>query len=250
MRRLLDSHVHIDGFNDLEQSKKDCIESGIDAIVCVGGDVESSKKSLKISDKYPDFYFPAIGVHPANVLKTELDEAVVYISENLDRCVALGEVGLDYAYDFAKSKEVRAKMRHYLEALLEVAIEYEKPVSVHSRSAYKDTLDIVSNAGVEGVFHWYDGPIHTLRQLLDAGYYISATPSVEYSKGARNVMLETSLERILVETDSPVYLRNLERKSTPVDVIRVVDALAELKGLNSAEVARVTTRNAERLFGL
>jgi len=89
-----------------------------------------------------------------------------------------------------------------------------------------------------------------LKDILDAGSYVSATPSVAYSKGARAVMAEAPIERILVETDSPVYLRNLARRSTPVDVKLVVDTLAELKGMDASEVSMVTARNAERLFRL
>ncbi len=250
MRRLIDSHVHIEGFSDPASLMQNCIDAGIDGVLCVGGDIESSKKVLSIAESYPGYYFPAIGVHPYSFLKNDQSEAVEFITDNIGNCVALGEVGLDYAYDFAKHKDIRARMRTYLEALLGIAASFDKPVSMHSRSAYKDTLKLATDAGVKGVFHWYDGPIHTLRELLDAGYYVSATPSVEYSKGARAVMLEAPLERILVETDSPVYLRSLDRQSSPLDVVRVVDALAELKGLDAGEVARVTTRNAERLFGL
>ena len=250
MRRLIDSHVHIEGFPDAVMIMRVSVEAGVDAVVCVGGDIESSEKSLEVAGLFPGFYHPAIGVHPSNILKTDLGAAEAFISENLSGCVALGEVGLDYAYDFARSKPVRARMRGLLERLLELAADAGVPASVHSRSAYRDTLEIVVDSGVEAVFHWYDGPLHVLRKLLDAGFYVSATPAVEYSKGARAVMLEVPLERILVETDSPVFLRGLGRESSPVDVVGVVGALAELKGVGAAEVARVTTRNTERLFGI
>ena len=248
MKRLVDSHVHLDGFPDIKLIRSECMEAGVDAVICVGGDIESSRQAIAASSEFPEFFYPAIGVHPSNVLKTDLVDAEAFIVENLSKCVALGEVGLDYAYDFSRYQDLRAVMRDYLERLLVVASDVGVPASVHSRSAYRDTLDIVAESGVEAVFHWYDGPVHTLRRLLDAGYYVSATPSVEYSKGARAVMLEAPLERILVETDSPVFLRGLGRESSPVDVVRVVDALAELKGLDPVEVGRVTTRNAESLF--
>jgi TatD DNase family protein len=250
MKRLIDSHVHIDGFPDAGLVRQQSLSAGVDSIICVGGDIDSSKLSMTVAEQYPNFYFSAIGVHPSNILNVDLAEAESFISENLSRCIAMGEVGLDYAYDFARSNEVRAKMRGALERLLRLAVDAGVPASVHSRSAYKDTLDIVVESGVETVFHWFDGPIHVLRDLLDAGLYVSATPAIEYSKGVRTVMVEAPLESILVETDSPVYLRSLERKSSPVDVVRVVDILADLKGLDSGEVARITTRNTERLFGI
>ena len=250
MRRLIDSHAHIDGFNDPESLMKKSIETGINGVICVGGDLASSKYTLEVASRFPEFYFPAIGIHPANILKTDLNEALLFLRDNLDKCVALGEVGLDYAYDFAKPKDVRKKMREYLGKLLELASERGLPASVHSRSAYKDTLELVMEADVKAVFHWYDGPIHTLKELLDAGFYVSATPAIEYSKGVQAVMREAPLERILVETDSPVFMRSLGRENTPLDVVLVVDALADLKNLDPVEVARVTTRNTETLFGI
>ena len=250
MRRLIDSHVHMESFGDPESVVQQSKDAGLDAVICVGGSLESSMVAKLLARKYPDYFYPALGVHPSEVLKEDIDAAVAYLRENLDGCVAVGEVGLDYAYSFAKPKDVRARMREGFSRFLDVASEFGLPVSIHSRSAYRDSLELAAGAGVEGVFHWYDGPLHTLRGILDAGFYVSATPSVAYSKGVMAVMEEAPIDRVLVETDSPVYLRNLGRRSTPVDVGLVVDALAGLKGMDPGEVSRVTARNAERLFRL
>ena len=250
MRRLIDSHVHMESFEDadsvIEQSKSE----GIDAIISVGGSLSSSKFSKQLAARYPDYVYPALGVHPSEVLKEDIDASINYLRKNLDGCVAVGEIGLDYAYSFAKPKGIRQKMRDIFKRFLGVASEFNLPVSVHSRSAYKDSLDLAVEAGVTGVFHWYDGPLHTLNDILDAGFYVSATPSIEYSKGARAVMSEAPIERILVETDSPVFLRKYDRRSTPVDVKLVVGALAELKEMTPSEVSNITARNTETLFNL
>jgi TatD DNase family protein len=250
MRYIIDSHVHIEGFTHIESILNEAREVGVDAVICVGGDIESSKKSVEAAQLFPDFFYPAIGVHPSNILNVDLVTAEEFLLENISNCVALGEVGLDYAYGFAKSRDVRIKMKIYLERFLEIASEARVPVSVHSRSAYNDTLDLVIDSGVDAVFHWYDGPIHILHRLIDSGFYVSATPAIEYSKGVRAAMHEAPLERILVETDSPVYLRNLGRESKPVDVVRVVNVLANLKDIDRSEVVRITTRNTESLFGI
>ena len=248
MRRIIDSHAHMEAFDDAEKVMFDCLDAGVSAVICVGGDLDSSSQSLSLAERYSGFFYPAIGVHPSNVLNTDLCEAVEFVSDNLPYCVALGEVGLDYAYDFARSEDVRSLMRDFLESFLEVASDFGLPASVHSRSAYRDTLDLVTKSGVEAVFHWYDGPLHTLEEIIDGGYYVSAAPAIEYSRGVQAVMLEAPLERILVETDSPVFLRSLDRRSRPDDVVRVVESLAGLKGLGFDEVAGVTARNTERLF--
>lgn len=250
MRRLVDSHVHMESFDDPVAVLSESKSLGVDAVICVGGSLSSSLDAKRIAERHEGFLFPALGVHPSEILKEDIDAAVACFRNSLDGCVAVGEIGLDYAYSFAKPKDVRSRMREAFSNLLSLAAEFNLPTSIHSRSAYKDSLELATTAGVEGVFHWYDGPIHTLKGILDAGFYVSATPSVVYSKGARAVMEEAPLERILVETDSPVYLRNLSRRSTPVDVHLVVEALAELKDIGPEEVARVTTRNAERLFRL
>jgi len=248
MKRLIDSHVHMESFEDADSIIQQSKNEGIDAIVCVGGTLNSSIFAKNLAATHPGYVYPALGVHPSEVLKEDIDASIEYLMGNLDGCVAVGEIGLDYAYSFAKPKDIRLKMREIYKRFLGVASEFNLPVSVHSRSAYKDSLDLAFEAGVAGVFHWYDGPIHTLKEILDAGFYVSATPSIEYSKGARAVMEEAPIERILVETDSPVFLRKHDRKSTPVDVKLVVDTLADLKEMDAGEVSAITARNTENLF--
>ncbi len=250
MRGIIDSHVHMESFEDPDSIIQLSKESGIDAIICVGGNLESSRFTKTLAEKYPRYVYPALGVHPADVITEDIDAAIEYLRCNLDSCVAVGEIGLDYAYSFAKPKDIREKMRAIYMRFLELAAEFNLPAAIHSRSAYKDSLSLAVEAGVKGVFHWYDGPLHTLRDIIDAGFYISATPSVEYSKGARAVMRKAPMDRIIVETDSPVYMRKYDRKSTPVDVKLVIEALADLKEMDSLEVASITTRNTEKLFNL
>jgi TatD DNase family protein len=250
MWRLVDTHAHMESM-DAELIRSDALAAGVDAVVCVGGDLESSIKSLELAQGFPDFYYPAIGVHPYNFLKVDADAAERFLAENIGLCVAMGEVGLDYAYDFARSNDVRLRMKEVFRSFLRVADEAGKPVSVHSRSAYLDAFELVEASGVcEAVFHWFDGPLHVLRKILDAGFFISVSAALGYSRGVRTVIAEAPLEWILVETDSPVFLRDLNRLSVPADVVGVVEALAELKGLDFDEVARVTTANAVRFFGL
>jgi len=251
LRRLMDSHVHLDGMGDPEAVIGRARAAGVDAVVAVGGNLESSARALEIAELHPCYVFPAVGVHPADVLKVDLSEALAYVGENAARAVAVGEIGLDYAYGFARPPEVRERMRALYRGLLEVAEAQGLPVAVHSRSAYGDALAGLREVDVPGaVFHWYDGPVHVLRDILDAGYYVSATPAARYSRGHMEVVRETPLERLLVETDSPVHLRDLGRMSEPADVRLTVDAVAELKGVEPEEVARVSTLNAETLFRL
>ncbi len=249
MRRVIDSHVHMEGLGDAEAVLGRAREAGVDAVVAVGGDAESSAYALELAGRHRGYVYPGIGVHPSEALKVDHGEALRFVREYADRATLIGEVGLDYAYPFAREAEVREKMRALYSGLLEVAAEEGLPVAVHSRSAYKDSLDLLRRHDVSGaVFHWYDGPLETLREILDSGFYVSATPAAEYSKGHRAVLAEAPMERILVETDSPVHLRRLGRRSEPADVWLTVHALAGLKGMEPGEVAGIATRNTETLF--
>ena len=249
--RLIDSHVHLDGLVDVDGALERARGVGVEGVVAVGGSIQSSGGALAAAHRHSGFVFPGVGVHPAEALKVEVDEASAFASSHASEAVVIGEIGLDYAYGFAKPQEVRERMRTLFSALLSVAEENRLPVSVHSRSAYSDTLKLIRGRDLPGaVFHWYDGPLHILGEILDEGYYVSATPAAAHSKGHRAVVSETPLERMLVETDSPVQLRSECRMSEPADVLLTVREVALIKGLEPDEVARVSTRNAEHLFRL
>ena len=251
MRRVIDSHVHMDGLGDADEVIRRAREAGVDAVVAVGGSVESSAYALQLAGRHEDYVVPGIGVHPSEALKVDHGEAMRFVRENVGKASLVGEVGLDYSYPFARSEDAKDRMRALCSGLVEIAAEMGLPVSFHSRSAYMDTLEILRRHDVQGaVFHWYDGPLDTLRLILDSGYYVSATPAAEYSKGHRAVLADAPMDRILVETDSPVHLRRLGRRSEPADVWLTVHALAEIKGMEPGEVAGIATRNTETLFRL
>lgn len=251
MRRVIDSHVHMDGLGDADAVVRRAEAAGVDAVVAVGGSVESSAYALRLSEKHKGYVFPGVGVHPSEALNVDPGEAVRFVREHAARASLVGEVGLDYSYPFARGEDARERMRGLFSGLVGVAAEAGLPVSVHSRSAYRDALDILRRHDVgAAVFHWYDGPLDTLRHILDSGYHVSATPAAEYSRGHRAVLAEAPMDRILVETDSPVHLRRLGRRSEPADVWLTVHAVAGIKGMEPGEVAGIATRNTETLFRL
>ncbi len=249
--RVIDSHVHLASLDNVDEVIKRANAVEVYAIVAVGGDIDSSKVSVIFAEEYSHYVYPGIGVHPSEVLKVDHDIACSFISENAEKAVTIGEIGLDYAYDFSGSKDVRKRQRALYGRLLAIAEEHGKPVSIHSRSAYRDSLKLLRMYDLPGaVFHWFDGPLNVLSEIIDCGYYVSATPAIEYSKGHRAVLAKAPLERILVETDSPVYLRRYGRVSEPADVLITIKELAALKGSSTDEVSKVSARNTETLFRL
>jgi TatD DNase family protein len=253
MYRLIDTHAHLDEIESIEQVLGEAKQAGLNAIIAVGSDIASNEKTLKIAGYYQGFVYPALGYHPENIKEPEIDASLAFIESHIEEAVAVGEVGLDY------SKWVRAAadkdlQKRALSRLLKIAGDNDKPALIHSRYAWRDALDAVIECGIEkAVFHWYTGTSSVLRDIIARGYYISVTPAVEYHEEHRRAVKEAPLERLLLETDAPVvYARGREKefRSSPADVVRSLRGAAALRRMTEAEVAKATTENAKRLFGL
>jgi TatD DNase family protein len=133
-----------------------------------------------------------------------------------------------------------------------MAREYAKPVAIHSRYAWEDALHQVQEAGVDrAVFHWFTGFSSVLKEIINGGYFVSATPATEYHEEHRRAVKEAPLERLFLETDSPVtYGRSMRYESQPADIVRGLGAVSQLKGIPEATVAEQTTTNAINFFSL
>ncbi|MDD4859153.1 MAG: TatD family hydrolase [Dehalococcoidales bacterium] len=253
MLQLIDTHAHIEQLADLPGALEQAKDNGVVAIIGVGMDEESNRKILQIAAEHPGFIYPAFGWHPWELRKETFDRTLSFIETNIGQAVAIGEIGLDY---HKKVKEIAPKdFQHIvLKELLNLAKKYGKPVLLHSRYAWHDALDLVTGAGIEkAVFHWYTGPSSVLRGIVNQGYYLSATPSIEYHEEHRRAVKEIPLDKLLLETDSPVVYgrgREFEFESRPADVRRSLSGAAILKDLPPAQLAAITTTNARKLFPL
>jgi TatD DNase family protein len=253
MYRLIDTHAHLDEIGNLEQVLAKARLAGVIAIVAVGSDYESNRKVMQLAELYKDFVYPALGWHPWNIEDSEIDDNLEFIEAHIDRAVAVGEVGLDY-HKRVRARADKDRQKQVLREVLRVAGAHKKPALIHSRYAWRDALDLVEEAQLEkAVFHWYTGTSSVLRDIVSQGYYISATPAVEYHEEHRRAVKEIPMERLLLETDSPVVYRRgseFEYESSPADVLRSLRGAAELTGVSEAQVAEATTANALRFFGL
>jgi len=241
--RLVDTHAHLNEFSDLDNVLEGAKASEVTAIVAVGMDHESNVKTLEYSKLYKGYVYPALGVHPWRI-KESVEEAVGFIKQNIDRCVAIGEIGLDY---WIKTDQETQKLVY--KDLLNLAVGENKAVCVHARGAWEDAYDLVKESRVKkAVFHWYSGPLEVLQRILDSGYFVSATPAAEYSKHHREALQHTPLENILLETDSPVKYKGVD--SEPSHVYKTLKYVAEIKGVSEEILAEKTTENAIELFNL
>jgi TatD DNase family protein len=251
--KLIDTHAHLEDVEHLDEALARAEESGIDAVVTMGADSKSNSWALNESTKHerPGLkIFRALGIHPSLVDASKVDDDVQFVEDNADRVVAVGEIGLDYWYKAVrKDEEKRALQRITFARLLEVARKHGKPVSIHSRGAWTDCVNMTVEAGVKkAVFHWFTGSQDDLKKLLDSGYYVSASPAAAYSKEHRAIVEYAPLERILLETDSPVSYKG--EAANPSFVLKALAAVAELKKERQEKVAEATTENAETVFGI
>ena len=253
MYRLFDTHAHLEQLENLGDALARARDAGVTGIIGVGMDYDSNRKILEIADEYPGMVFPALGWHPWGISSAEMDRSLAFIEENMDRAVAVGEIGLDY-HKRVRERADKELQKDVLKKLLGIARRHDKPALVHSRYAWRDALDAVLECGVtKAVFHWYTGPSSVLRDILINGFHLSATPSVEYHEEHRRAVKEAPAERLLLETDAPVVYgrgRDIEFTSMPADVRRSLDGASLLKGIDGVKLAETTTRNALDLFNL
>jgi TatD DNase family protein len=256
MYRLVDVHAHLEDVKDLEVTLERAKKVGVCAVVTAGSDYYSSRWALQLSERRSNAgprVYAVIGVHPWNLRNMEsskIDSTLEFIQANVDKAVGVGEIGLDYWLKEARKDESKRELqKKTFKSLLEIAKDCEKPVVVHSRGAWKDCFDLVKDAGVkEAVFHWFTGPLDVLESLLEEGYKVSATPAVAYSKELRRTIQNTPIEKILLETDSPVNYRG--KTAEPGDVVITLNEVAALKGIEKEDVADKTTRNAVNFFNV
>jgi len=239
---LIDVHAHLDSLNDLSASLEEAREAGVKSIIAVGMDVESNKKTLKIAQANSGYVHPALGYHPWEIKEEKAEENLSFIRDHVEECVALGEIGLDYKIKV--KKELQWKI---FGELLDIARKSEKPAIVHCRFSHLRALEMVKEKKIErAVFHWYSGPADLLGKILAIGYFISATPALIYSPPHQEAIKLAPLERILLETDTPVSYQG--REARPKDVRTSMERVAMLKGLDPLKVSEQTTINASRFF--
>jgi len=243
-RLLIDAHAHLNELEELEQDLEEARQQGVSAIVGVGMDLHSNQRILSAAEENPGFVFPAIGYHPWEIKKQEINETLAFVEENIERCVAIGEVGLDY-----KAKVKKRLQKDVFSEMINISVQCNKTMILHCRYSHQRVFSMISDMGAKkAVFHWYVGPLDLLREIIDSGHYISATPALMYSPPHQDAVRAAPLERILLETDCPVSYQG--RVSRPSDVRITLREVAKIKGLSPENVAERTTQNAKGLFGL
>lgn len=251
---MIDTHCHID-FTDFDRDREAVIASavaqGVDRLINIGADMESSRRSLALALAH-DAIYCTVGIHPHD--SKTLTPAFLAEMETMassPRVVGIGEIGLDY-YRNLSPRDIQR--RAFIQQL-DLAARLKLPVVIHVREAMEEALEIIeAYAGrLRGVFHCFPGTTEQAGYLVELGFLISVNGVLTYKNSRMStVAREMDLETILIETDSP-YLTpepHRGRRNLPEYVRLVCARLAELKGISPAEADKITTRNAEKLFRL
>jgi len=257
VRKIFDTHAHLDHLKDLDGALARAQEEGVEGIVTLGMDLSSSKKNLEIKRTTTSpRIFLAMGIHPSEADLQEVPLCIDLIKENLDEVSAIGEIGLDFWYKWVrKDAQKKNEQRKVYRAFLELAYECQLPAVVHSRGVWRECFESAKEIGLEKVlFHWYSGPLDVLDDIMKEGYFISATPSIAYSPEARDAVDRAHIEQLLIETDSPVFYKNREThegfEAEPKDVFKTLEAYCRLKNADPDETVGIFNNNAKRFFNM
>lgn len=250
---LFDSHCHLQDKrlgDDISSVIDRAEKAGVKKILCCGSTEEDWDDVARLSEKFP-ILIPAFGLHPWYIDERsekwlfKLEEMLVSFPS-----AAVGEIGLDHVID----RKDKSEQLDVFSAQIELAARYNRPVSIHCRKAWGDLISLFEEKDCvcqEGVIHSYSGSAELIDRLVKFGFFISFSGSVTFERNrkAQESVKRTRLDRLLVESDSPdIPPYGVEGVNEPCNMINVIKRIAEIRGVDPQEIARITYENAERVF--
>ena len=247
---FIDSHCHIyyDTFNnDIVDVINRAQDVGVEKLICIGVDLESSESCINLANKFKNVY-ATVGFHPHESKLAEPDFLNILNSMAEDsKVVAIGEIGLDFHYNHSNA-DIQRKV--FIQQL-ELAKSINLPVVVHSRNADDETFQDISNTkSSQGVIHCFSSDLRQAKKIIELGYYISFTGLITFANELVEVIENIPIDKILIETDSP-YLAPIPfrgKRNEPKNVVEIAKKIALIKKIDLASVENNTTNNTLRLF--
>ena len=246
------SHINDKEINEANELVNECIENNVTKIAVVGYDYASSLRALNLAKSNENVY-AICGLQPGGVNEFDGDFTNFVKLFDDERCICIGEIGLDYYYG-KDDKELQLK---YFEEQLRIATKYKKPIEIHCRDAHEDTFNLLEkyHKELDGIIlHCYTGSVEMMYRYIKLGAYISISGVVTFknAKTIKEVVEACPIDRLLVETDDP-YLTPVPfrgKENHPSYVRYVVKEIANIKNMEESEVARITYNNAIKVFHL
>lgn len=251
---MIDTHCHID-FEDFDSDREEVIQrakDNLDHVIVSGYSNDSNIKVLKLSKDNEGFIYPTFGFHPVssqNATQEDIKIAHENVRKYIDDIVAIGEVGMDYFY--VSDKDLRERQEEIFRGFLDLANEYKVPIVMHVRDCEKKAVNIIEDYEdiPYFVFHCYGGSLKTAKRIMNRGdSYMSFSTMLCYSKHHQDLIEKIDLNYVLTETDSPYLAMRKEDRNEPVNVMKAVHKIAEIKNMDVASVDEITTNNARKIF--
>ena len=247
---LVDTHCHLDQFDDVEVVIETASEQGVTRLVVVSEDPESMRRVLELKRQYPTHVLAGLGLHPVWIIQNRdaVQSALEQLEEILPQADELGEVGLDHKW--ATDRVDQLLQEEVLARQLDLAARCAKPINLHARRCLRQTMERAiafrRDTGLNAQMHWFTQSRKLVRICNDEGVYVSVGPTVLNDEQTQRVALEISDELLLLETDAPVSVGG--RPGHPLRVREVAECLARLRGLEVEEIAALCAQNFARFI--
>ncbi len=252
---FIDTHVHLNNPQleaNFEQVINDALMVGVEKMIVVGYDLETSKKAVELANQY-DFIYAAVGFHPTEIKNYTDDEYQnLELLASMPKVVAIGEVGFDFHWDTTtKEEQLTAFVRQ-----IELAKKLKLPLIIHSRDAHQLTFETLKkhNASkVGGIMHSYSGSVEMAKEYLKMHFCLGISGPVTFKNGKnmKDVVKAIDAKYLVSETDSPYLTPEPYRGQIngPKNVLLIVEEMAKLKGISISEMAQNIKDNVKRIFG-
>lgn len=244
---LTDTHCHLfkEYYENIDLVINNAIKSGVSRYIVSGCDHKSNVEVIEINN--PNVY-KVIGLHPEVATKYYQSD-IDYISDNVDKIIGIGEIGLDYYY----GKEDKESQIELFKKQLQLAESVNKPVVIHSRDAVLDTLTILKEYHVKGVIHSFSGSLETAREYIKMGFVLGINGIVTFKNcNLKDILVDIGIENIVLETDCP-YLTPVPyrgEKNEPAHIKDIALFVSEIYGTSVKELEEITNRNIKRIFDI
>ena len=254
--RFIDTHAHLYS-NPLQEQLlgvlKNALDNGIDTILMPAIDSSTLEAMLAVELNYPKNCISMMGLHPCSV-KENVAEELTVVEQQLQKrkFIAIGEIGLDFYWD----KTFTTQQQFAFTQQMQWALNYSLPIVIHTRNAMGETIEAVkpfAKKGLRGIFHCFSGSKESAEQIIAMGFHLGLGGVLTYKNaGVAEAIAAIPMEWLVLETDAP-YLAPVPyrgKTNEPAFMIQVAMKLAEIKNIPLHEVAEITTKNAERVFGI
>lgn len=249
---MIDTHIHLNDEaykENLNEVIEAAFKQGINTLFVIGCDYETSVKAIEIAHKYKNIY-AIIGLHPSEVDK-ETDEQLNWLKQLLkdDKVIGIGEIGLDLYW----TKQYKEKQIYYFKKQLQFSLEYDLPVSIHSRDAIELTYQILSEDNYKGIIHCFSGSIEMANKFIKKGYLLGIGGVVTFKNtNLKEVVKNIPLDFIVTETDGPYLAPTPYRgKLNKPEYIKIIcEEIAQLKEIDIETLDKAINKNVERVFNI